>query len=156
MFKASWLCKQNGDDLEPAFALRREVFCDEQGYSPQIEYDTYDETAQHIIIVENGTVVATGRLFEKDGLYTIGRICVKKSARGQGYGDMLVRLILDKALQSGAQRLYISSQEYIKGFYAKFGFVQQGESYRHPGEMSDHVDMFADAEDIVFPSECGA
>lgn len=152
MFKATWVdgCR----DCSIAKSIREEVFCDEQGYSHDDEYDDMDAVAHHLIIVEKGEPVATGRLFEKDGLYHLGRICVRRQFRGQGFGDMVVRLMLEKALRMGASQLYISSQEYIKDLYMKFGFQQHGGSYRLEGDTRDHVDLYAASDDIVFPSEC--
>lgn len=154
MFRADWV--EGSGDYSIAMGIREEVFCDEQGYSRDVEYDDMDPIAQHLIITENGEPVATGRLFEQEGVYKLGRICVRSQFRGQGFGDMVVRLMLDKALKLGAARLYISSQEYIKNMYCKFGFRQEGGSYRLEGDTRDHVDLFADADDIIFPSECDA
>lgn len=152
MFKAVWL--DGGGDLSLPRSIREEVFCREQGYPLDDEFDDADARAIHLLITENGEAVATGRLFEEGGLYKLGRICARKPFRGQGFGDMVVRLMLDKALSLGAVNLYISSQDYIRDMYTKFGFTQRGESYRLPGDTRDHVDLYATAEDIVFPSEC--
>ena len=42
-----WL--DGGDDLHEAFAIRLEVFCDEQGYSPEMELDELDRQAHEIL-----------------------------------------------------------------------------------------------------------
>lgn len=153
MFKANWI--DGREDLSQPFAIRMEVFCDEQGYAREIECDEYDQLAQHILIVENGELVATGRLLETDGVYKLGRIAVRKPFRGQGFGDMVVRLMLDKALSMGAQKFYISSQMYIKEFYKKFGFHEEGEPYMLEGDTREHIDLYATADEVIFPSECG-
>lgn len=152
MFKANWV--SGAGDITIAEAIREEVFCDEQGYSCEAEYDDMDKIAQHLIVIEDGEPVATGRLFEKDGVYMLGRIAVRKRFRNQGFGDMVVRLMLDKALGMGAEQFYISSQEYIKDLYCKFGFRQRGDSYCLAGDTRNHVDLYASADEIVFPSEC--
>lgn len=42
-----------------------EVFCDEQGYSPEMELDELDRTSRHVLLYRGDEPVATGRLYEK-------------------------------------------------------------------------------------------
>ena len=60
-----WL--DGSDDLHEAFAIRLEVFCDEQGYSPEMELDELDRTSRHVLLYRGDEPVATGRLYEKRG-----------------------------------------------------------------------------------------
>ncbi len=65
-----------------AQALRIEVFVVEQGVPVELEWDEADEVSIHAVAYDDeGQPVATGRLLP-DG--HIGRMAVRKSARGQG------------------------------------------------------------------------
>ena len=73
-----WL--DGSDDLHEAFAIRLEVFCDEQGYSPEMELDELDRTSRHVLLYRGGKPVATGRLYEKrPGVMGIGRLAVRRA-----------------------------------------------------------------------------
>ncbi|MYV65908.1 GNAT family N-acetyltransferase, partial [Streptomyces sp. SID2131] len=50
-------------DREACFAVRREVFVEEQGVPKELEYDAYDATAVHVLAVRaDGLPLGTGRL----------------------------------------------------------------------------------------------
>ena len=52
-------------DLSDAYRVRLRVFCDEQGYRPDMELDEQDAASQHLIAYDGDEPVATGRLYEK-------------------------------------------------------------------------------------------
>lgn len=112
------------DAVPEAAALRLEVFSDEQGFSPQTEFDKFDPIADHVLICEDGTAVATGRVYLSDDGGVIGRICVKKDRRGQKLGDRVMRLLLEKAFSMGAAEVRLHAQKDKVGFYRAFGFAE--------------------------------
>ena len=62
-------------DLSDAYRVRLRVFCDEQGYRPDMELDEQDAASQHLIAYDGDEPVATGRLYEKaPAVYGLGRI----------------------------------------------------------------------------------
>ena len=152
MIYARWIFGE--DELAPAREVRTRVFVEEQGYTPEDEYDDMDAISWHVLVSVDEKVVATGRVFLSEGKYKVGRICVLEEYRGQGLGDMVVRMLLDRALQAGASGLHISAQSYVVGMYERFGFRRVGEPYRLPGDTRDHIDLYAKAEEIVFPKMC--
>ena len=126
----------DGDDnLQDAFTVRMEVFCDEQGYSPDMEFDETDRTARHIVAYENGRAVATGRLYntDKDTL-VFGRIAVRKAWRGQGVGAGIMKEMLAEAEIVGAAKVVLDAQCRAIGFYKTLGFTVIGEKH-----MDGHV-----------------
>ena len=76
--------------------IRRRVFVDEQGYSADTEIDRFDQMAVYALAFdENDRPAGTGRLIiNDDSHFQIGRVCVLKEARGQGLGDLVVRMLL--------------------------------------------------------------
>ncbi len=140
-------------DITEALALRREVFSDEQGFDAELDHDGADELAMHLIIYDGEMPVATGRVYHDGKTFRIGRCCVKNSARGQGVGDLLIKLLLLKVFEFGPSVVKISAQEQAAGFYKKYGFYVDGEGYLE--EDVPHLPMSITKESLVFPTQCG-
>ncbi|GKX30309.1 hypothetical protein SH1V18_27890 [Vallitalea longa] len=120
----------NGDkDIKDALFVRDEVFVNEQNIDYNIVFDGIDEEAIHVVVYEDKSPVGTGRLIFKDGIYLIGRIAVLKNKRGNNYGDLVVKMLIQKAFDSGADYIEVHSQLKAVPFYKKIGFVEYGEVY---------------------------
>ena len=152
MLKATWVF--GTQNFEAAKAVRTAVFVEEQGYSLSEEFDDFDYYAWHAVIYYEDAPIATGRVYLDQGNYTIGRVCVRKEFRGQHVGDLLIRLLLDRALNAGAEGIHLCAQVTAQGFYEKFGLKAMGKPYRKPGELYDQVDMYAPAQEVLFPRTC--
>jgi predicted GNAT family N-acyltransferase len=150
MIENEWITG-NGD-LTAVHAIREKVFVKEQKIDPQRVRDAFDEQAVHLLIFVDGEPVATGRIYHDGTHFGIGRICVLKEYRGQGIGDLAVRLLLYKAFHY-ANEVHIHAQQYLEAFYAKFGFEAEGKPYLR-GDIP-HIDMVLTKEKCVFPSACG-
>ena len=83
----------------------------------------------------------------------IGRVCVLKEARGRGLGDLVVRMLLYRALELGAGEIWLGAQLPAVGFYARYGFQPIGEIYDDEGVP--HRWMTARAEEINLEGSCG-
>lgn len=117
-------------DFADAREIRERVFCDEQGYSIEDEFDQADATAKHIVIYDGTNPVATGRVIkESDQIYKIGRIAVKKEYRGQKVGRLLVENLICLAKESGARTILVEAQTRVKEFYQSLGFAVCGTEY---------------------------
>lgn len=116
---------------EHAQALRVEVFVVEQGVPLELEWDEADEVSTHAVAYdEAGQPAATGRLLP-DG--HVGRMAVRKSARGQGIGAQVLGALLDEARRQGHRELVLHAQSHAIGFYLRHGFVPQGEEFIEAG-----------------------
>lgn len=135
-FQGQWL--QGTDDLSACYDVRVDVFCDEQGYSREMELDGRDGDCLHYVLTDDQEhkAVATGRLFWTDGEGTmaVGRIAVRKAWRGYGLGKTIMDAMVAKAQELHAARLVLDSQCYAIGFYEKCGFTVCGEEH-----MDGHV-----------------
>ena len=138
----------NGD-LAEVMDIRIKVFVDEQGFPLEEEKDEYDARAVHALLYDdNHEPAATGRLYiDNDGYWHLGRIAVLKEKRGQQLGDLVMRMLLDKAIGVGAQHFRLSAQKQAEGFYAIYGFTPYGEEYMD--HHVPHVDMEATLESVV-------
>ena len=93
------------EDLSDAYAVRIEVFCDEQGYRLEQELDELDRRPDtwHLVLYDGGYPAAAGRLYPKgDGVMGLGRLAVRKSYRGCGLGARMVEELGRKAAELGA------------------------------------------------------
>ncbi|MFE5301012.1 GNAT family N-acetyltransferase [Streptomyces sp. NPDC056632] len=132
------------EDRDACFEVRREVFVGEQGVPRELEYDTYDETAVHVLAVRtDGVPLGTGRLLYgadatgKTGadvsVGSLGRLAVTGAARGLGIGAALVRAIEDAARERGLTAVDLHAQTQALGFYERLGYVAYGPEFPDAG-----------------------
>lgn len=134
--KAIW--SEKGMPSDSGLQLRAEVFMDEQGFSR--DTDETDAVSWHLVLYENGTAVGAARLFSEDGRTAhLGRIVVRKTARGQGLGLVLLHEMEKKAKELGFSRAELGGQVRAAGFYEKAGYSRFGEEFFD--EYCPHVMM---------------
>lgn len=147
MTNAQWIA--GGADISLPLEIRHQVFVVEQGFSQEIERDAYDDIAWHVLVRDEGMPCATARLFVNvNGQFTLGRIAVLKEKRGQHLGDLLMRLLLFRALDLGAQEVHLGAQEAVVAFYQRFGFRVVGERYEEEGVGHRHMLITRDEIDL--------
>jgi YbgC/YbaW family acyl-CoA thioester hydrolase len=124
--------------LQPAAAeVRRAVFIDEQGIDEAEEWDEADDQALHAVVCNlAGLPVATGRLIHAGmppGEAKIGRMAVRRSARGIGLGAQVLRALIEAARGRGVRHISLSAQISARAFYTRYGFVAEGDLYDEVG-----------------------
>lgn len=113
-----------------ATPIRFRVFVDEQQVPADMELDEFDAVSCHALALAADEPVGTGRLLP-DG--HIGRMAVLADWRRHGVGAALLQALIDEAERRGMRRLVLSAQTHARGFYARFGFVPEGEVYEEAG-----------------------
>ena len=114
-----------------AQAIRTEVFVDEQNVPAELEMDDMDAVCLHAVAYDpSGLAVGTGRLLP-DG--HIGRMAVRKVARGSGIGGVLLQGLMAQARARGHDHVALSSQSHAAPFYVRHGFVREGEEFFEAG-----------------------
>jgi ElaA protein len=151
MVQGKWIAP--GQPFDAALRLREAVFVQEQGFSKELERDAKDDISWHVLLYLDGVPAATGRIYYEDGAYWMGRICVQKDARGHGLGDLLMRMLLDKAKRHFAPRVCLGAQVRVAPFYARYGFAPCGKPYDEEGVP--HQTMCIRGEDIRLEHACG-
>lgn len=130
----------DADDMERAFAIRREVFCTEQGVAREEEFDGLDGECRQYLCFAGGQAVGTARLRDcGNGEVKIERVAVLKPGRGNGHGTALMRRTIKDAASSGAKTIAIHAQCHAETFYKDLGFITQGGVFIEAG--IDHVRM---------------
>ena len=121
-------------DMERAFAIRRDVFCAEQGVSREEEFDGRDGACRHYLARAGGRAVGAARLRDAGGgEVKIERVAVLKPHRGRGYGRALMRRVIIDATRSGADRIAINAQRHAEPFYRTLGFSAEGGPFMEAG-----------------------
>lgn len=138
------------DMIEIPYKIREKVFIQGQNIAVDVERDIYDKEADHVVVYEENIAVATGRLIYKDGEYLIGRIGVLPEYRGKRYGDLVVRMLVDKAFRKGAFDVFVHAQLSAVDFYKKIGFKRFGDVYIESG--IEHISM--SISPITFAKPC--
>jgi len=113
-----------------ASPIRFTVFVDEQKVPVELELDEFDPLSCHALALAGDEAIGTGRLLP-DG--HIGRMAVLAGWRGRGVGALLLQALIDEAQQRGMARVVLNAQTHALGFYARFGFVPEGEEYEEAG-----------------------
>ena len=119
-------------ELYPLLKLRVDVFVVEQE-CPYPELDGRDllPTTVHLWWQPDDEVLGYLRLLrDPDGTHRIGRVCTPLSARGSGLGALLMKAAME---QIGDEEAVLEAQTYALDFYARFGFVAEGERYLEDG-----------------------
>lgn len=126
------------DELKAdAQLIRLEVFVQEQKVPAELEMDDMDAVCLHAVAYDAaGVPVATGRLLP-DG--HIGRMAVRKAARGTGIGGEVLQGLMAQARARGDTQVVLGSQTHAAGFYERHGFVRDGNEYVEAGIA--HIDM---------------
>jgi predicted GNAT family N-acyltransferase len=127
------------EELKQAFALRIEVFVDEQRVPPNLELDELDKTAIHFIALNDSQVVGCGRIVMKSDHAHIGRVAVKKCYRKGGVGKGLMLAMMDFAKEKGAREVILHSQIQVIPFYESLGFTKHGKTFMDAG--IEHIEM---------------
>jgi len=116
MVQGRWF--PSGSDISLPIRLRESVFG--RGL------DEVDAMAQHVVVYDTDVPVAAARLWWQDGAFRIGDIGVLADQRDRGFGDLLVRLTLYKALTHYAYQIRLECQPEVESFFAQYGFQTDG------------------------------
>jgi predicted GNAT family N-acyltransferase len=118
-----------GEGFEFVCALRRAVYVDEIGLSDAFVQDEWDALSAHLLVRdEDGVLAATGRLYPCADGWRIGRIAVLRERRGRRLGDLTIRLLCARALDTVPDAdITVYALPDVAPLYEKFGFVREGD-----------------------------
>ncbi len=125
------------EDNPSAKVIREAVFLDEQSFTS--EYDDIDPIATHVVVFADGVPAATGRLFQDETGYHIGRVAVAKPFRGKSLGALVMQLLEETAKGQHADKITLAAQLHAQGFYEKLGYIGYGDIFYD--ESCPHIAM---------------
>lgn len=120
MISAKWV---QGTNLSEVFKIRSLVFGSELNYSNSFIHDEYDSFGKNVVVYDSERPVGTGRLIFKDGKYVIDKICVLKEFRKNSYGELMIRMLVRKAVDIGAESTYAYIDNECRRLFEKVGFI---------------------------------
>lgn len=116
--------------------LRVNVFVVEQN-CPYSELDGYDQKSLHLMYLEGNEVLAYCRILppgEKYDVCSIGRVIVKKNARGRGLAKQLMENAIKEAENEwNAQVIKICAQSHLQQFYTSLEFENCSDEFVEDG-----------------------
>ncbi|MFJ8090457.1 GNAT family N-acetyltransferase [Lysinibacillus sp. NPDC095746] len=119
---------------EDAFAVRKQVFVEEQGVPLHLECDAEDASATHFIMYEDNDPVGAARLrsIENDAA-KIERVCILQSQRGKKLGALIMKEMEKHAILINKKKLKLHAQSYAIPFYEKLGYTVTSPEFMDAG-----------------------
>jgi len=131
MISTKWF---QSNDLDDVLKIRTMVFINELNFDTSLVNDEYDSFGKSVLVYDNGKAIGTGRLIFNDGKYLIDKLCVLKEYRNNSYGELIIRMLVRKAVDMGAEKTYSyidsadsKSRLKIQSIFEKVGFIADGE-----------------------------
>jgi len=134
-------------ELLQALAIREIVFIEEQHVPQGIERDAEDAKAFHVLAVQGGHAIGTGRLVmlaqppegQAGKWGQIGRMAVLQQARKLGVGSKLLQTLEQEARKRGVEGVLLHAQLQALEFYKKHGYEPLGPVFQEAG--MPHLEM---------------
>ena len=131
---------ETAPEMEAAKAIRIRVFVHEQGVPMEEEMDDADADAVHALALLGTLPVGTGRLLSlPNGEAQIGRMAVDVPHRRAGVGGLIMERLEQEARRLGLAEAILHAQTYVKDFYARHGYAEEGDLFMEAG--IEHVLM---------------
>ncbi len=133
------------EEREKAFAIRREVFVQEQGIFPDSDLDEYDADAIHLVAEKKGEIIGTVRMYKPsstDEHWIGGRLAVTRGERHTRAGALLVKEAMKRVKKRGCRNFTAKIQANNISFFKKCGWEPIGAIKDHFG--LPHIEMRAD------------
>lgn len=134
-------------DLFSALAIREIVFIEEQSVPESLERDADDAQAFHVLAMEKGHAIGTGRLVTMDkapdgeaGTWgRVGRMAVLQAHRKGGIGSRLLGALEAEAKRRSFTGILLHAQVSAMEFYKRHGYSAHGAIFEEAG--MPHLEM---------------
>jgi predicted GNAT family N-acyltransferase len=119
------------DESQAIRKVRETVFQDEQGISPELEWDGLDEQCIHLVAKLGDKYVGVCRIREIEDAETLKleRLAVLADYRQHGIGGEMVYTAITYGREQGYQQMMIHAQISALRFYERLGFEKIGETF---------------------------
>ena len=134
MDKLSYKLVTDDRELKGALEVRRQVFVHEQGVSEDIELDSRDGKALHMVVKDGERVIGTARvLFLANNQAKIERMAILKAFRGRGIGREILTFLNEELRNRQVEQAVLHAQCSVIGFYQSCGFEETGPPFCEAG-----------------------
>jgi GNAT superfamily N-acetyltransferase len=129
----------HADEVVLARQIRAEVFINEMGRMPHMEWE-HEEEATVYMAYMNTIPIGTARyLISSEGI-ELQRFAILPAYRRQGAGSLLLQHLLNEVKDLG-KPIFLHTYMQTIGFYAKANFVCNGNPYIYPDDGIAYVRM---------------
>lgn len=136
---------------EALHRVRHRVFVEEQQVPAALETDALDPLSVHVLARDaSGEPVGAGRL-TPDG--RIGRMAVLAQCRGQRIGEAMLLALVAAARDQGRPVLTLHAQLKARAFYARQGFLPEGEVFEEAGIAHQQMRRVLDGATRIHSAE---
>lgn len=107
--------------------ILNEVFVEEKDYREDVVFNIDGPQKHHVLLYEDikeEDLVAYGRLIINMNTANIMLIAVKQNYRGKKYGDLVIRMLIDKAMSMSYKDIYTDVPDSLVGMFKKVGFYK--------------------------------
>lgn len=118
--------------MQTALDIRHQVFVDEQGVDPELEYDEFENESTHYLAFFNDLPAGTARWRHTEKGIKLERFAVLKNFRGKDMGKALVVRVLNDAKKL-KKNIYLNAQVQVISFYENLGFETTGDFFEEAG-----------------------
>lgn len=138
---------KNEAELVQALAIREVVFIEEQSVPEDMERDEDDAQAYHLLAVDKGHAIGTGRLVplksapegETGAWGRVGRMAVLGAYRRSGVGSRLLTMLEAEARKRSMNGIMLHAQLSAMEFYKRHGYEPHGAVFQEAG--MPHLEM---------------
>ena len=134
----------NESDVDGVYAIECESFKTPWSRESYYREVRENDCARYMVIRERGQVIAyAGMWFVLDEAH-ITNVAVRSNRRGQGYGEMVMRALVQLAADSGMNWMTLEvrrSNLAAQGLYHKLGFIDVGYRKRYYENSEDALIM---------------
>lgn len=121
---------ESDEDLKGAFAVRRQVFVEEQGISEDLVFDDCDDDTMYMVVTHRGIVIGTARVrFVEAKQAKLERMAVLRPFRGMGIGKTIVSFLIAELKSKQVERVVLHAQYGVVDFYKTCGFNTVGSPF---------------------------
>lgn len=134
----------NEERLDEVNEILHEVFVDELKYKNERVFEITNDKVFHVLLYEGlkeDKAIATGRLISENEKAEIKWVAVKKNYRKKQYGDMVVRMLLDKARSMSISNIIAEVPIHLIGMFEKIGFTSMENEYYVDNENNRNIKM---------------
>lgn len=128
-------------------AIRTAVFVQEQGVSPEEEWDAQDSVCAHLLALRDGKPVGCARIVDDK---KIGRMAVLADYRRHNVGSKLLRAAITH-VQDAGHTPELGAQLQALGFYANHGFLPEGPVFDDAGIPHRRMTLTGPREFTLMP-----
>jgi len=132
-------------DAKPSvYAVRQEVFVEEQHLTHSVVDDPDDQMSVHVLATIGNQVVGIGRVtfIVDDG--QIAWVAVRQPMRRHGVGLEIMRRLISVCIDERCHIISLNAQTHALSFYQRLGFRPIGRRFRMAGIEHQHMMMDID------------